>query len=409
MNFFQWLAGADKDILDKCSKDARVKMTGYGTLVLIPAIIGLFSMSYAISTITDSGFVYIGCGIIWFLIVAAVDRFVVATLHKSTLHKKGNYSLALASRILFAIVVGVAVSHPIVMFWFNNGINEKITTEKMNEINKVDSLYSVQINNARVSLEDLISRRDCYVTLKTAEQSGHKVSLPCGFSSGILGSSKRTENLQNVIADLNAEIESEDEVYENARDDLVKQRDAEKSILINSKSYDYLSRVRKLSELEKDPISGDHVFWVKNFIILFFIFLDILPITMKAATPYGDYEAERDKMLFAKIEKIKIEKEMISTFGKTADLNDAKLNVQHKQKMNELNEITRSANEFIKSQEKQRNFYDEDFSKQLNNLNKIKNTDLKNDRAHLVNEDRKIFKRASEISQRKFLEYLKSL
>ena len=53
MNLFHWLAGADKNILNKCSNSEKTKIAGFGTLVLIPAIVGLFSMTYAISTITS--------------------------------------------------------------------------------------------------------------------------------------------------------------------------------------------------------------------------------------------------------------------------------------------------------------------------------------------------------------------
>lgn len=409
MNFFQWLAGADKDILEKCSEDAKIKITGYGTLVLIPAVVGFFSMAYAISTLTNSIFVYILCGLIWFLIIGAVDRFIVSTLHKSTLNNNGNFGLALATRVVFAIIVGISVSHPVVMLWFNDGIGEKITLEKIGDVNRIDSLYNIKLDNARIRLDSLKSMKDCYVTLKTAEQSGQKVALPCGYSSGIPGSNKRTDNIQQIIDDLNNEIDTEKPIFDIEKVNLEEQRKNEKSIIEKSKSYDYLSRVRKLSELENDPISGNHIFWVKIFIMLFFVFLDVLPVTMKASTSYGDYEAERDKMLFAKIEKLNIEKEIISTFGRTANLENAKARVQHEQKMNELNDITKSTNDFLKSQEKQRTVYDIDFQKQLNNLNEIKDNNLKNDRIELLNEDREIFKKASKISQVKFLDYLKSL
>ncbi len=409
MNFFQWLSGADKDILKKCSLGTKVKLSGYGTLVMIPGILALVSMSYAISTIVDNAWVYILCGIVWGVIIGAIDRFIVSTLYKSTVDKKRDYFIAVFSRIIFAIIVGITVSHPMVLLWFNDGISEKITLEKVEDINKIDSLYNVRLSNAHIRLDSLKSMRDCYVTLKTAEQSGQKVALPCGYSSGIPGSSKRTDNIQQIIDDLNSEIDTEQIIYDSEKNNLDEQRKNEKSITEKSKSYDYLSRVRKLSELENDPVSGNHIGWVKIFIILLFVSVDVLPVTLKAVTPYGEYEAERDKMLFAKIEKLNIEKEIISTFGRTANLENAKAKVQHEQKMDELNDITKSTNDFLKSQEEQRVVYGVDFQKQLNNLEVIKDDRLKNDRIELLNEDREIFKEASKISQLKFLEYLKLL
>ncbi len=409
MNIFQWLAGADKDILSKCSRGTKVKISGYGTLVLIPAIIGLFSMSYAISTIANKWYIYIPIGIVWFLLIVAIDRFIVSTLHKSTLNRKGNFAMALMVRIIFAIVVGISVSHPVVLLWFNKGINEKITKEKRTEVSHIDSIYTARINNAHLRLETLKEEIACNRTLKTAEQSGHKVSLPCGYSSGIPGSSTRTDNIQKIIDNLAREIKLETDNFNRIKDELNRQKGMEIASIEESKSYDYLSRVRKLSELENDPVSGDHIFWVKIFIILFFVFLDILPITMKAATAYGEYEAGRDKILFDKIETLNMDKEISATFGKTAYMANARARIQHQQKINELNDITGSTNEFLDDQEKQRIIYDTAFELQAKRLSSIKDTQLKKDRISLLNKDRDIFKKAAEISQNNFLAYLSTL
>ncbi len=73
MNIFQWLAGADQTILDQVSPSERNKITGFGTLVLIPAIVGLFSMTYALSTVTNSTPLFVTGGIVWFFIILFID------------------------------------------------------------------------------------------------------------------------------------------------------------------------------------------------------------------------------------------------------------------------------------------------------------------------------------------------
>ena len=83
---FIWLSGADPSIIDKCPHHKRyekIKFSGIGALVLIPAIIGFFSMSYAISTIINEPWMYYGGGVLWALIVLAIDRALVSTTIKS--------------------------------------------------------------------------------------------------------------------------------------------------------------------------------------------------------------------------------------------------------------------------------------------------------------------------------------
>jgi hypothetical protein len=141
MNLFQWLAGADRNILGQCSDSEKNKITGLGTLVLIPAIIGIFSMTYAVSTITDNVFMYYMAGGIWFLIVLFIDRFIVSTLYKSKLEDKANFVWAVIARYTFALFVGIAVAHPMTLLWFDGGIKEGITAELRDEKSLTDSIY----------------------------------------------------------------------------------------------------------------------------------------------------------------------------------------------------------------------------------------------------------------------------
>jgi hypothetical protein len=49
-DFFVWSAGSDREILDRTGRSEHIKHAGYGGLVLVPAVLGLFSMMYAVST-----------------------------------------------------------------------------------------------------------------------------------------------------------------------------------------------------------------------------------------------------------------------------------------------------------------------------------------------------------------------
>src|SRR5687767_3822367 len=85
-NPFIWLSGADTSIIEKCPRHKlyeKIKFSGIGALVLIPAVVGFFSMTYAVSTISNDPWVYYGGGLGWSLIVLAIDRLLVSTTNKS--------------------------------------------------------------------------------------------------------------------------------------------------------------------------------------------------------------------------------------------------------------------------------------------------------------------------------------
>lgn len=82
--FFIWLSGADRVIIDQCTtmgRSERKRFAGLGALVLVPATLGFFSMMYAVSTLTSDPLVYVSAGVLWFLMVAAIDRYILSTTH----------------------------------------------------------------------------------------------------------------------------------------------------------------------------------------------------------------------------------------------------------------------------------------------------------------------------------------
>ena len=108
-------AGSDKDLLDQCPKSEHIKHSGFGALVLVPAVLALFSMTYAISTFVDNRYLYVIAGITWCCIVFIFDRFVVSTFRKKDTIYQDAKSFAFISRLIFSIFVGIVVAHPLVL------------------------------------------------------------------------------------------------------------------------------------------------------------------------------------------------------------------------------------------------------------------------------------------------------
>ena len=103
-NFYRFLilcAGSDEDILKRCPRSEHIKHAGFGALVLVPATLGLFSMTYAISTFVKSPYLYILAGLTWAVIVFIFDRFIISSFRKKSSVLKDVTSLTFLSRLVF--------------------------------------------------------------------------------------------------------------------------------------------------------------------------------------------------------------------------------------------------------------------------------------------------------------------
>jgi hypothetical protein len=419
---FIWLSGADRQILDKCTrlpKSEKIRFAGFGTLVLIPAILGLFSMMYAVSTVTNNPFIFITAGIVWFLIVLFIDRFLVSTVYKSTLNTRKNFGVALISRYLFAIFVGIAVSHPLVLLWFNQSISQRISEKRREAVStrRKDAetqITNLQANNASQELQNKSSYRDCLQRLLTAEQSGYRVQLDCGFSSGIRDCGKRCEKIQQQINQLNKEISqlttqvTTDSQQTQGQISAINSL-ADKDIADIEKKFseDYLARVDALAEMEKDK---PHITYVKWFILLLFIFVDILPITMKVTTPMGEYEYNRDTLLFEAQVVQEAEREVIrSNYAGSAYRSTLQAKFNHNAMRDEILTITQVTIDFIKEQEKQSEAFDKQFQEINERISKVKDAEVKQYYQSYLTDMKKIFREAWMKALTQFHAYLQNL
>ena len=115
-------AGSDEDILAN-APFGTYKTCRLWRLVLVPATLGLFSMTYAISTFVESPYLYIMAGITWAGIIFIFDRFIISTFRKKESIAKDAASVTFISRIIFSAFVGIAVAHPLVLLYFHQSID----------------------------------------------------------------------------------------------------------------------------------------------------------------------------------------------------------------------------------------------------------------------------------------------
>lgn len=302
--FFLWCAGSDTRILKHCPPSERIKHIGFGTLVLIPAVLAFISMSYALSTLgqlASSKLVALAGGFLWALIIFSFDRYIVSTHRRKLRNSEEFKSPSFYLRFFFAIVLGIVISHPIVLLYFEGSITQKIKENRTLHQQGIEDEYRRRIeavDNKILAIDSSYSNlqqdRNRQADLVAREIDGEVLRNSKGdiITTGIYGKGPSAENKIKHLNRLEEELrtrKSEDSIQKIHLNEektlLIKRSDS----LVKSYevSFDYLQREMALEQLkEANPIVGV----TQVFLMLLFILVDILPVTFKTFSPFGLYD-----------------------------------------------------------------------------------------------------------------------
>lgn len=277
---------------------------GFGTLVLIPAILALVSMTYALSTVGQLEdhlwLAWLG-GIVWALIIFSFDRYIVST-HRRKLENKGELkSPAFYLRFFFALILGIVISHPIVLLYFNGSITDTIKQNKVEHQKTIQAEYDARIHtieNQIASIDGNFSAkekaRDVQADLVAREIDGEVLKNAKGeiVTTGIYGKGPSAENKIKHLAQLEKELQTlrvndslrKNELYAEINQ---LQGDADSTISAYNISFDYLRRELALEQLKDEHAIVGITQWL---LMLLFVIVDILPVTFKTFSPFGMYD-----------------------------------------------------------------------------------------------------------------------
>jgi Domain of unknown function (DUF4407) len=304
MNPFLWLSGADPALITRCGDLAHVernKFNGFGTTVLIPAVFGSLAAGYAASTFRNDPVVYISAGIVWFFTILAIDRFLVSTLYKSRVHKTSGFWIALGVRLILAVVLGFVISHPLVLLIFNDSIHKQIARDHNQAYTvSVGDLETDKKDKFKLEYESLADKEiilECRKQLLIYEQSGPPArtatdskNRPCGASTGKMGINKYYKSIEKQVEASEKEIA---EIKTKLNGGFKEAGIALETEFKKGASTDYLARTKALQNLTK---TDTHVWWANALLILSLVLIDSLLVLLKATTPIGQYEIEKDKL-----------------------------------------------------------------------------------------------------------------
>lgn len=307
---FWWCAGADKDVLSNCPRSERTKHAGYGSLILVPAILAFFSSSYALSTFISNRNAFLAGGITWALIVFAIDRVILSTFRKGAAIRNDLVSVSFLARLLFAILVGFVVAHPLVMFYFDSSIEGRLDERKRDEISRINKTYDeriaplegkkAELERAIVKIQgqkdaDVKQRDSELITVMGVRRSRRRVSELKIIRKRLI--EERNESIRQINAQ-KPPIDTKITDYEKARQDELQHY---------SQPRDYLAKEDALGDLtERSGV----VRWTQRLVILLFVFIDILPITFKVTTKRGAYDSLLESSNQRAIDETKMEDEV---------------------------------------------------------------------------------------------------
>jgi len=290
-------AGSDEDILQKCPRSEHIKHAGFGALVLVPATLGLFSMTYAISTFVKSPYLYTLTGITWAGIVFIFDRFIISSFRKKGSVLKDVSSLTFLSRLVFSVFVGIAVAHPLVLLYFHESIEVNMDEVARTKIDSIENAYQLQkksyqlksdtIDKNLVSLNDTIHLQEgiLHDEIKGVVRGDDRTTGKAGEGATFKYDTAYLNRLYNNLA----QTKKSNEAKKIENTIAIAKLDSTRNSKINKLTFsrDYLEREKALSRLAEANSIIRITTW---FLIMFFILVDILPVTWKGLTTRGPYD-----------------------------------------------------------------------------------------------------------------------
>src|SRR4030095_1216806 len=216
--------------------------------------------------------------------------FIVSTHRRRINHWEEFKNINLYLRLFFALVLGVVSSHPFVLLYFDGSITHQIKKEITDNISEADSLFRKSSDSLNIKLNELTAHKQCLEKLLTAEQSGHKVALDCGYASGIpniAGRFPRTMEIKKLIMTDSINIVKERERVNLKIAELNKMKETKQDFYKNHTSCDYLKRELTLTKLKEGNSIISYTQW---FLMIVLILLDISAVTFKTFAPFGLYD-----------------------------------------------------------------------------------------------------------------------
>ena len=315
INEFLWTCGGlDKALLRMCPTD-WAKKAGMGGTILGTAVLATFSGGFAAYTVFENQWFASVIGIIWGLVIFNLDRYLVNSMFSDgepTISKQEF--LSGLPRIIIAVFLGIVISTPIELKIFEGKINDYLLKEKsqyiadckerdLSDFNAEDNRLKTNYDNA---VEELTIIQKCMVAEEQGliydrstgeiqkDAAGIPLKNPRGPGNGDAYNDlkvkepivkQKADSLKKIYDTYHANAESK--ISESKKD----AEDKFKDQIGLSKKLETLSAITTSpASCWYKPWTWPSLAYVRLFISLMFIILEILPVVNKMMQTDGEYD-----------------------------------------------------------------------------------------------------------------------
>ena len=205
-------------------------------------------------------------------------------------------SAVFLSRLVFAAFVGVIVAHPLVLLHFNDTIEERLMADGRAKVAAIGAEFAAREQSVAATVDALKKE----IRARELERNDYQARLVeeidgivSGRTTGIPGRGPSAEEKKLQLELSQAELESArdrnlGEIATLQGQIEILRQTARREQARFEQPTDYLARS---VALEKLAAEFPHIDRVKWFLIVFFVFVDTLPIVFKGFSPRGPYDA----------------------------------------------------------------------------------------------------------------------
>lgn len=172
-SFFIWLSGASPEILATCPESETKWQSALGATVLIPTLFAVIASSFALYSINIRIQFIIPVSLVWAFIILTMDRALLAS-YRSNLSFFSKFT-QFVLRFFIAALIGLSVSHPLILIVFSESIQNKFAEYKEQTLNSLQRNY----NEKNASLEkEIEEQRKKLTDIRNSPITPCKINTP---------------------------------------------------------------------------------------------------------------------------------------------------------------------------------------------------------------------------------------
>ncbi len=304
---FLWLSKTDFYVLSLCPYSTRLTLSALGMMVLFTTLLAFGSSLYTVKTAVigpDQPFGWpIG------VLLAGIYAFGIMIIDREIVGAATTKALWI--RVVFALLIAVAVSYPVKMRFFegriDNEVSEMIEENNRDKLLRIEELRSTGESERleqRAAISSRIASLDQEIGIMDLEIAREQQDIECGprcqeFRSQKEELMQRRIAAEEQLANLSGPSPLPPEIQAQV-DSLQAQVDSARA-----SSFDLLTKWEAMGRIKEDVGSSYHI--ISSFILIFFILLELVPVGLKwslGKTEYHYYIQARTEVNNTKIVSI---------------------------------------------------------------------------------------------------------